>query len=89
MRAAGLMAVELGVLPRADLARQQALIRASGLPESAPGLDVDLLLEATLQDKKVRAGSVQWVLLRRIGEAYVHGPIDAAVVRRAVESVTR
>ncbi len=88
MRAAGLMAVELGVLARGDFERQQALIRASGLPERAPGLDVDALLDATLQDKKVRAGAVQWVLLRRLGEAYVHGAIEAAVVRRAVEAVT-
>ncbi len=88
MRAAGLMAVELGVLPGADFERQQALIRASGLPESAPGLDVDALLEATLQDKKVRSGAVQWILLRRLGEAYVHGPIPPDVVRRAVQAVT-
>ena len=88
MRAAGLMAVELGVLARGDFERQQALIRASGLPERAPGLDVDALLDATLQDKKVRAGAVQWVLLRRLGEAYVHGAIDTSVVLRAVQRVT-
>jgi shikimate kinase / 3-dehydroquinate synthase len=87
MRAVGLMAVELGVLAVGDFDRQQRLIRAYGLPESAPGLDVDAVIEATLQDKKVSAGAVRWVLLRRLGAAYVHGPIDAAVVRRAVKAV--
>jgi shikimate kinase / 3-dehydroquinate synthase len=89
MRAAGLMAVDLGVLAADDFQRQQRLLRSYGLPESAPGLDVGAVLEATLQDKKVSAGAVRWVLLRRLGEAYVHGPIDAAVVRRAVDAVTR
>jgi 3-dehydroquinate synthase len=89
MRVAGLMAVELGVLAPAAFARQQALIRACGLPESAPGVDLDAVLEATLQDKKVEGGAVRWVLLRDIGEAYVHGPIAPELVRRAVETVLR
>jgi 3-dehydroquinate synthetase len=49
---------------------------------------VDAVLDATLQDKKVRAGDVQWVLLNRLGEAVVHGPVDAALVRDAVKAVT-
>ncbi len=89
MHAAGLMAVELRRLAPAALARQQALLRAYGLPERAPGLDIEAILEATLQDKKVRSGAVQWVLLESIGRAVIHGPIDPAVVRRAVEEVTR
>ncbi|MFN0144884.1 MAG: 3-dehydroquinate synthase [Dehalococcoidia bacterium] len=89
MRVAGLLAVELGVLSAGELARQQRVLVAYGLPDRAPGLDVDAVIEATLQDKKVRSGAVQWVLLRRLGEAYVHGPIDAAVVRRAIDTVCR
>ena len=89
MHVAGLLSVEVGRLAAAELERQQALIRAYGLPERAPGLDVEAVLRATLQDKKVQAGAVQWVLLNRLGEAVIHGPIEPAVVRRAVESVAR
>jgi 3-dehydroquinate synthetase len=87
MRAAGLIGVALGVLSREDFERQQRTVRACGLPESAPGLDPDAIIAATAGDKKARAGSVRWVLLRRIGEAYVHGPVAPEVVREAVAAV--
>ncbi len=89
MRVAGMLSVELGLLAPEEFERQQRLIRAYGLPEAAPGLDVDRVLAATLQDKKVASGAVQWVLLKRLGEAVVYGPVDGAVVRGAVASIAR
>lgn len=87
MRAAGLIAVRLGVLAPDHFERQQRTLRACGLPESAPGLDVAAVLAAIAGDKKVRQGAVRWVLLRRIGEAYIHGPAPAEVIREAVATV--
>ncbi|MEX2081868.1 MAG: 3-dehydroquinate synthase family protein, partial [Dehalococcoidia bacterium] len=87
MRAAGLIAVELGLLSDAEFARQQALVRAYNLPESAPGLDPDAIVQATMLDKKVRAGAVNWVLLDSIGQAVIRSDVPAEVVRRAVETV--
>jgi 3-dehydroquinate synthetase len=89
MRAAGLIGKELGVFSGDEFERQQRTIRACGLPESAPGLDIDAVLAAAAGDKKSSGGSVRWVLLRRIGEAYVHGPVDPAIVRAAVAEVCR
>src|SRR6185436_8707372 len=57
MRVAGLISAELGMLSADELARQQSLLRKFGLPETAPGLSLDAVLEATLLDKKVRAGN--------------------------------
>ena len=87
MRAAGLIAAEMGLLPSDDLERQQALIRAAGLPESAPGLSIDAVLEATRLDKKVRGGDIRWVLLDGIGHAVTRTGVPEAVVRRALETV--
>ncbi len=89
MHAAGLMAVELGMLDQAALDRQQALLRAYGLPEHAPGADLEAVLRATRGDKKVREGSVRWVLLDRIGHAVVRADVPDAVVRRAAGAVLR
>lgn len=89
MRAAGMISHELGLLSADELSRQQALFRRFGLPESAPGLDPGALLDATLLDKKVRAGSVRWVLLEGIGNAVVREDVPGEVVRRAVEAVVR
>ena len=89
MRAAGIIAAELGLLPPAELERQQALIRRFGLPEAAPGLDPRAVFDATLVDKKVRAGAIRWVLLERIGQAVVRQGVPDAVVHYAIETVTR
>jgi len=85
MRVAGTISRELGLLSADDFARQQALLRTFGLPDSAPGLSVDAVLEATLLDKKVRAGSVRWVLLEGIGNAVTRDGVPDQIVRRAVE----
>ena len=87
MRAAGLISVEMGLLREEDLGRQQRLIRACGLPESAPGLEVDAVIEATLRDKKVQEGQVRWVLLERLGRAITRDGVPAEVIRSAVETV--
>lgn len=87
MRAAGLIAQELGLLGPDELERQQRIIRAAGLPETAPGVSVEDVLEKMLSDKKVRGGRVRWVLLEGLGHAAVHDEIPDAIVRRAVETV--
>jgi len=87
MRAAGLIAVELGMLSPAEFERQQSLITACGLPVSAPGVPVDAVLQATRGDKKVRAGNIHWVLLEEIGKAVIRDDVPDDTVRRAVETV--
>ena len=89
MRVAGTISRELGLLNEDDFARQQALLRTFGLPDSAPGLSVDAVLEATLSDKKVSGGSVRWVLLEGIGNAVVRDGVPDDLVRRAVEEALR
>ncbi|HMO55510.1 MAG TPA: 3-dehydroquinate synthase [Tepidiformaceae bacterium] len=87
MRVAGMISRDLGLLSDDDLARQQRLLGAFGLPESAPGVSVEAVLDATLSDKKVRAGSIRWVLLEGIGNAVTRDGVPDDVVRRAVETV--
>ena len=89
MRAAGIIAVEMGLLSPEDFDRQQRLIRACGLPESAPGLDPGAIIEATKSDKKSSGGVIKWVLLEGLGNAVLHADVPDALVRKAVETVTR
>lgn len=87
MRAAGMMSVELGKLSAADFDRQQDVIRRCGLPESAPGVSVETVLDATLMDKKVSGGRVRWVLLDRIGNAVISSDVPPELVREAAETI--
>jgi 3-dehydroquinate synthetase len=87
MRAAGMISVAMGMLDPAAFERQQALIRACGLPDAAPGLDPAAVIAATAGDKKVRGGAVRWVLLERLGSATTRADVPPEAVRSAVEAV--
>lgn len=71
----------LGDLDDADLARLERLLRAAGLPVEAPTLPVEQWLDLMAQDKKVVDGHIRFVLLRRLGEAYL-GRLDGDQLRR-------
>lgn len=87
MRAAGIISMEKGLLSAEEFDLQQSVIERCGLPTSAPNVDRDAVLQATLLDKKVTAGRVRWVLLDRIGHASVHADVDDALVQHAVDTV--
>jgi shikimate kinase/3-dehydroquinate synthase len=87
MHAAGRIAVSMGMLSPEALERQQALLRAVGLPERAPDVPLGPVLERTLLDKKVRGGRVRWVLLERIGRAVLRGDVPESIVREAAAGV--
>jgi 3-dehydroquinate synthase len=74
----------LGWLTEADVERVRALIRAAGLPDTAPDLGVERYMEYMGHDKKVEAGKIRFVLLRKIGEAVItadlpHADLDATL----------
>jgi len=87
MHAAGRISVAMGLLSAEELARQQRLITAYGLPDRAPGLDPEDVLAATASDKKVRAGRIKWVLLEGIGRATTRNDVPDEVVREALAGV--
>ena len=87
MRAAGRIAVELGMLSPAEFDRQQRLLGALGLPDRAPGVPLEPLMAAMLLDKKVRGGRLRWILLERIGRATIRDDVPEPLVREVVSEV--
>ncbi len=67
-----------GWLSDADVDRARAIIRAAGLPDNAPDLGVDRYMEYMGHDKKVEAGKIRFVLLKKIGEAVITADISAS-----------
>ena len=61
----------LGWLETADVERVRALLARAGLPTQAPSIGAARALELMRIDKKVNAGRIRLVLLRRLGEAVV------------------
>jgi 3-dehydroquinate synthase len=78
--------VELGLLPAAESARVIRHLAAVGLPTRIRDIqgelpDVDRLMELIGQDKKVKRGTLTFVLVRGIGSAFVENGVDPQRVR--------
>ncbi|MEJ0005957.1 MAG: 3-dehydroquinate synthase [Steroidobacteraceae bacterium] len=71
MLMAAAMSRECGYLSDADVARLRALLHRVGLPLAAPDVSPRDALEHMKIDKKVKAGRMRFVLLKRIGAALV------------------
>lgn len=61
----------LGRLKEREVTRTVDLLTRAGLPVAAPSLGVDRYLDLMAHDKKVEGGRLRFVLLERIGSAYV------------------
>jgi len=70
MHAAGLLAVEKGLLKKSELERQNHILQAAGLPLTAKA-DADAVMEKVLNDKKRAEGTLRMVLLDRPGSCRV------------------
>jgi 3-dehydroquinate synthase len=85
MCCAGQLSVKRAGLPAVEATRLQALIAASGLPTRlGENYRLEQLLDAMRLDKKARAGKLQFVLLKRIGEAVVSRDVTDQDVQEVV-----
>jgi 3-dehydroquinate synthase len=75
------LSCRLGWLEAADVERVRALLGRAGLPTQAPSIGAVRALELMGMDKKVLAGRIRLVLLRRLGEAVVEGDYPADVLQ--------
>jgi 3-dehydroquinate synthase len=73
------LSCRLGWIGASDVARVRALLERAGLPVAAPPIGAGRALELMGMDKKVLAGRIRLVLMRKVGEGVVAGdyPADA------------
>ncbi len=75
--AAGMvMAAELSGIDASEITRLRNLIERTGLPVAPPPIASDELLAAMGRDKKVKHKEMHFVLLRKLGEAFVTSEYD-------------
>jgi 3-dehydroquinate synthase len=85
--AAGMvMAAELSGLGANDMSRLQGLIDRAGLPTAPPALGAKRFLAAMSRDKKVQKKELRFVLLRRLGAAFVTSDYDEAELHAICEA---
>ncbi|MXQ11303.1 3-dehydroquinate synthase [Microvirga makkahensis] len=81
----------LGLCPLSDAERVEAHLKSVGLPtrlSHVPGGcgTVDELLDAMTQDKKVKGGSLTFILARGIGQSFIAPGVEAEKVRAFLTS---
>ena len=67
----------LGHLRERDVDRVKSLVARAGLPIVAPALGPDRYLDLMSFDKKAQGGRVRFILLKRLGNAYVRAEAPA------------
>jgi len=79
------LTVAMGEWPAVDAQRQEALLRALGLPTRVPpGLNPETLMAAMGSDKKKQRDGLVFILPRRIGEANIRRQLDPLLVQAAI-----
>lgn len=77
----------MGQLDQADFDRIKAIFERANLPVCPPSvkdMPNEKYLDLMAGDKKVQAGTIRLVLLKRIGEAYVTGDYPAELLQRTL-----
>ncbi len=78
-----------GFLTEEEHRRTEALLAGYGLPVRVSGLQPEEVLKATKLDKKMEAGKIKFVLLKKIGEAFVAKDVSDEELLEAVRYVCR
>ena len=81
------IAFDMGVCDEETVKQQQALIRLAGLPDAAPEIQVNDMVEVLKLDKKVKNGKLTLVLPEKIGRVKIEAGVDAAEVHKILEDV--
>jgi len=87
MVAAGALARTLGMVGDVFVDRQRACIEAYGLPVTWPAMPVEATLAAMRKDKKVRAGTMKFIVATAFGSVVQRTDVPEDAVRAALDAV--
>jgi 3-dehydroquinate synthase len=85
MLCASRLAESLEMIDPALTIRQQDLLAKFSLPIDVPAVDLEVVLKAMQQDKKVAHGKLRFVLPTRLGHVELCDGVDTELVRAAIE----
>jgi len=91
MLVAGEISVRTGLCDKVELEALRAAVALAGKLPRADDLDEELILRATINDKKSVGGEIKWVLLEKIGSAKIvsSNEIPARILRASLRAGLR
>jgi 3-dehydroquinate synthase len=84
MVAAARLSQRLGFISAEAVERIRSVLERARLPTELPAFDVERYLALMSTDKKVRGGKKRFVLLRRLGEAFVDDGVPEELLRECL-----
>jgi 3-dehydroquinate synthase len=82
MIAASRISCWLDLQAESDYQRLKALVARAGLPVNLPDLNPDLLVETIKHDKKIKDGSIDFILLTNPGAAVISRDVTLDLIKR-------
>lgn len=87
MQCAGVLSRSMGLVDDEFVARQRDCLAAYGLPVSWNDVPLEATLEAMRRDKKVRAGTMKFIVADRLGHVVQRTDVTEEQVRGALEAL--
>ena len=85
--AAAELSARRGLLDRTAVEEIRTRFQVFGFPVTADRLAVSEVIEATRNDKKMEAGSIKFILLKAIGQAYVDKTVTDEEMKQALSAI--
>ncbi len=80
---------KLGLIGKADVQRVVDILVRAKLPVAAPELGAGRYLDLMGHDKKVEAGKIKFILLKKPGEAFICNQYDTAALNAVLSTPTQ
>lgn len=88
MVAALFISWQQGYIRKEELQEAEQLLKSYQLPTRVSGLDAKQVLVATKSDKKMEAGAIKFVLLKKVGEAFVNKEVTEEELLEAIQYIS-
>ncbi|HVK54113.1 MAG TPA: 3-dehydroquinate synthase [Burkholderiales bacterium] len=75
------LSIRLGLMPSGATERVANLLRRAKLPVTMPAISADQFISLMAHDKKVDAGKIRFVLLGKIGQAFLSDRVPENILR--------
>lgn len=75
-------------IAKEELQEAEKLLKSYQLPIRVSGLDAEQVLAATKSDKKMEAGAIKFVLLKKMGEAFVNKEVTEEELLGAIQYIS-
>lgn len=81
------MSSERGLISEEEVLEIKKMMERFHVPVSVSGVDLERVIEATKNDKKMDGGKIKFILLKEIGQAFMDRQVTEEEMRKGLSMV--